>query len=463
MQITFYGGAKKVTGSNYLFEAGGLRIIVDVGMFQGTKFNEELNYDKFPFDASSIDYVFITHSHVDHMGRLPKMYREGFRGPIHATKPCLGIIEVALPDTLGHITREAADEGVPPIWTNEDMDKTFSLFKGLEYRESVQLNENVSAELYNASHILGSSIVVFTVREPSAGSGQGTVTRRVAFSGDMGNPPSILLHDIDYPENLDYTTIEAAYGSRFHEARSARREILLDIIRRSHKLGGVLMVPSFAVERTQEFLLEIDALFEAGELPDMKVYLDSPLAINITNMYSQFSSYFNDRAKKLLADSGGLFQFPWLRITPTTEESKKINDTPNPKMIIAGSGMSMGGRILHHEKRYLPDPNSTILFIGYQVMNSLGRRIRDTILPIRIHKKEVELNAHRYSIGAYSAHADQDGLVEYCKRSAVGGKLKKVFVVQGEEEGVTALSGRITKDLGIDAVVPEAGQVVELQ
>jgi metallo-beta-lactamase family protein len=223
------------------------------------------------------------------------------------------------------------------------------------------------------------------------------------------------------------------------------------------------MIPSFAVERTQELLLEMDHLFEQGKLPKVPVFVDSPLAINITNMYSQFSQYFNESAKDILSDNMGLFQFPWLTFTPTVAESKGINSLHGARVIIAGAGMSQGGRIVHHEQRYLPHPNNAILFIGYQVANSPGRRIRDKLPVVKIMGQEVPVKARVSSIGAYSAHADQDGLVQYCRKAGEGGKLKQVFVVQGEEEGTTALSERIKKDLKVDAIVPERDQVVDLK
>ena len=303
----------------------------------------------------------------------------------------------------------------------------------------------------DSGHVLGSTIWEFIIND----AGQ---TKRIAFPGDIGNPPSLLLHDIDYVHNLDYTLVESAYGDRIHEAREQRRTMLLDALQTTHTRGGVLMIPSFAVERTQELLLEMDTLFEAGKLPKMPVFVDSPLAIKITEVYGRFSNLFNDEAQKILRDNRGLFQFPWLSFTPSVMESKHINDVPNPKVIIAGSGMSQGGRILHHELRYLSDPRSMILFVGYQVQGSLGRRIKDGEKTVTIFGTHVPVKCHVSNIGAYSAHADQNGLIEYIRQCAVGGKLKECFVVQGEETAAQTLADRAATDLGVHAVVPRPGE-----
>lgn len=451
MRLTFYGGAAHVTGANYLLEAGGLKILVDCGMIQGSRYNDEMNYQPLPYDAASVDYLFVTHSHVDHIGRIPKLYREGFRGVIYASEATAAITAVALPDTLDRIVSDAREFGQPPLWDKHDLEEALALFRGVPYREPITLNGNVTVTPHDSGHVLGSTIWEFAVTE------EGT-TKRIAFPGDIGNPPSLLLHDIDYVHDLDYTLVESAYGDRKHEARSERQTMLLNALETTYNRGGVLMIPSFAVERTQELLLEMDTLFEAGKLPHMPVFVDSPLAIKITEVYGRYSRLFNDAAQKILKDNRGLFRFPWLTFTPTVQESKHLNDVPPPKIIIAGSGMSQGGRILHHELRYLPDPKSTILFIGYQVQGSLGRRIKDGEKSVTIFGTHVPVRCHVENIGAYSAHADQDGLIEYIRQSAVGGKLKECFVVQGEETAAQTLADRAATDLGVHAVVPRPGE-----
>jgi metallo-beta-lactamase family protein len=288
------------------------------------------------------------------------------------------------------------------------------------------------------------------------------VVEEASDSGDTGNPPSLLLQPIDYPRGVDYTLVESAYGSRLHEKREMRREMLLDAIVQTHARGGVLMIPSFAVERTQEILLEMDTFFEEGKLPKMPVFVDSPLAIKITEVYGRFSHYFNEQAKEILRDNRGIFNFPWLTFTSSVPESKRINDVAAPKVILAGSGMCQGGRIQHHLMRYLPDSRNTVLFIGYQVQGSLGRRIMDGEKEVRIFGQRVPVRAHVQTIGAYSAHADQDGLVEYIKQANQHNSLKKCFVVQGEREAAQALAKRAHDELGVDAVVPELGQSFEL-
>ncbi len=451
MKLTFYGGATHVTGANYLLETGGLRILVDCGMIQGTRYNDEMNYEAFGYDPKTIDYLFITHSHVDHMGRVPKLYREGFRGVIYASEPTAGIIAAALPDTLHRVVSDAQDRNIQPLYGEDDMTGALALFRGVPYLQNLKLNDAVSVIGHNTGHVLGSTNWVFEAEG-----------KRIAFSGDMGNPPSLLLNDIDYVHDVDYTLVESAYGNRIHEERQERRQLLLDVITETHRRGGTLMIPSFAVERTQELLLEFDTFFEDGTLPKMPVFVDSPLAIVITKEYGKYSRYFNESAREILKDNRGLFQFPWLTFTPTVPESKHINDVPAPKIIIAGSGMSQGGRILHHERRYLSEPHSTILFIGYQVQGSLGRRIKDGEKMVHVLGDSVPVRCRVESIGAYSAHADQNGLMEYIKQAAEGGKLKKCFVVQGEEDAAQALADRAHTELGIDTVVPHLGESVEL-
>lgn len=455
MQLSFFGGTRSVTGANYLLEAAGKKVLIDCGLFQGTRFSEELNYQPFAYNPESIDIVCITHSHADHIGRLPKLYRDGFRGKIFATEPTAEIIKVALPDTLDKISQEARQGGHPVLYTPEDVDHVGGLFDPVQYGKPVHLNENLDIIFHDASHILGSAIVEFLVREDGH-------EKRIIFSGDLGNPPTVLLNPIDYVADADYALIEAAYGDRIHEDRTERRTKLLNAILETVKRRGVLMIPSFAIERTQELLLELDQLFENGELPHIPIFVDSPLATKITKVYGRFSSYFNPAAVKILKDNKGIFEFPWLQFTGSVQDSKQINNVPSPKIIIAGSGMSQGGRILHHEARYLSDPASTILFVGYQVEGSLGRRILDEAKEVSIFGELIPVRCHVKAIGAYSAHADQNGLVEYVRRANQGRGLKHVFVVQGEGASSDALAQRIRKDLGVDVVVPIFGQVVSL-
>jgi len=455
MKLHFYGGAKSVTGANYLLEVGGLRILVDCGLFQGSYYNEDFNYEKFEYDAATVDFVFITHSHADHMGRLPRLYKDGFRGKVIVTEPTQGILEVAIYDTLDKIVIDAEDMGRPPLYTKREVDRILPFIEGVPYQRAIKLNETVTATLHNASHVLGSAMIEIVAKENGE-------DKRIVFTGDLGNPPTPLLQPIDYIENADYVVIESAYGNRFHEDREVRRDILQSVIKETMDRQGILMIPSFAIERTQELLLELDVLFEAGKLPKVPVFVDSPLAINITKVYGQFSRYFNPGAISILKDNQGLFNFPWLTFTPNVQESKHINEVPAPKIIIAGSGMSQGGRILHHEARYLSGPDNTILFIGYQVKGSLGRRIMDGESQVTIFGKKISVHCHVRSIGAYSAHADQNGLLKFVSHAKQGGRLKKVFTVQGEEDSATDLAKKIIEDFSIEAHAPGFGEVFDL-
>jgi len=451
MKLTFYGGAKSVTGANYLLEEGCLRIIVDCGLYQGSKYATELNYEKFPYDPGTVNFVFLSHSHTDHIGRLPKLYKEGFRGQIIASKPTLDLAKKALPDNYDLMKSEAERDGLPLLYELQDIEKTWSLAKGWDYEKKIELGNNVSAVLHDAGHILGSTII-----EINFGN------QKIYFTGDLGNPPTPLLNPPYFPEDADFIVTESAYGSRIHEDRAYRKEILQDIIVGTINRGGVLMIPSFAMERTQELLYELNDMVEHKKIPRVPVFVDSPLAINLTEVYKKYPDYFNKQTRYIIDSGDDIFHFLGLSFTRTSEESKKINDIPAPKIIIAGSGMSIGGRILHHERRYLSDPKSSILFVGYQVEGSLGRRILDGEKEVSIFGEKIRVNCRVKAIGGYSAHADQKMLMRWIGTANTQSKLKKVFIVQGEENSAQALADKIREDLGIEAIAPASGNSFEL-
>ncbi|MEK7138703.1 MAG: MBL fold metallo-hydrolase [Patescibacteria group bacterium] len=458
MKLTFYGGARSVTGANYLLETGGTKILVDCGMFQGSKYSEDLNYEKFPYDPSEIDFVFVTHSHTDHSGRLPKLHKEGFRGKLIATDPALDLIKKALPDNLNLIKQESEQAGHEPLFSIEDLEGVLGLASGVNYGEEINLGDDLKAVLHDAGHILGSSIIELEWSDHS----KSGLTTKIYFSGDLGNPPTPLLPEPYFPKDADYAVIESAYGSRTHEDKAERKQILANLVKETVTKGGTLMIPSFAMERTQELLYELNDLIENNKVSRVPIFVDSPLATNLTEVYRKYPDYFNKKAMYLIDSGDDIFNFPGLQFTRTTDESKKINDVRGPKVIIAGSGMSNGGRILHHEKRYLPDPNSAILFVGYQVKGSLGRQILDGEKEVKIFGEKIPVNCKVEAVGGYSAHADQNMLLKWVTSAAEGGKLKKVFVVQGEEDSSLALARKIERTLKIDAIVPRQGESFSL-
>ena len=454
MKLTFYGGARSVTGANYLLEHSGLKMLVDCGLNQGSKYAEDLNYQPFKYDPAEIKYVFITHSHIDHIGRLPKLYKDGFRGKIYTTTASRDLMAVALPDNMRQITVEAKEMGHEPLFKQEDLDGLMSLVEGVNYGETGEL-DGVSFVFHDAGHILGSAIVEIR-----------WLDKKIYFSGDLGNPPTPLLPVTEKVTDADYIVVESAYGDRVHEGREERRSRLISIIESTVQRGGVLMVPSFAVERTQELLYELNNLFNEKKIPHVPVFVDSPLAIKMTSVYKKHPEYFNKETAYLIKSGDDIFNFPGLQMTATTEESKKINDVPSPKIIIAGSGMSQGGRILHHEIRYLSDPASTILFVGYQVDGSLGRKIQRGDREVHIMGQTIQVACNIENLSAYSAHADQPMLINWVGAStsdgAGAGKLKKVFVVQGEEESSKTLANLIREKYGVEAVAPIEGQEFDL-
>ncbi len=460
MKIIFYGAARSVTGSNYLLEHEGIKMLVDCGLNQGTRYAEELNYRQFKYDPKEIKYVFITHSHIDHIGRLPKLYKDGFRGKVFATTATRDLMAVALPDNLKKIIEEAKEMGHEALFSQEDLDGLMSLVEGVFYDQPFELN-GMTVIFHDAGHILGSSIVEIQWRNQTA-----SENKKIYFSGDLGNPPTPLLRPTEQVKDADYIVVESAYGDRVHEGREERRSKLISIIQDTIKRGGVLMIPSFAVERTQELLYELNGLFNKEKIPRVPVFVDSPLANKMTAVYQKHFEYFNKETEYLINSGDDVFNFPVLKLTSTVEESKEINNVPPPKIIIAGSGMSQGGRILHHEIRYLSDPNSTILFVGYQVDGSLGRRIQRGEKMVNIMGQSVEVACRIENLSSYSAHADQPGLLKWVGGATIegggAGNLKKVFVVQGEDESARTLANLVREKYRIEAVAPIEDEVFEL-
>ncbi len=453
-KLYFFGGSKTVDGACYLVECGAEKILIDCGLHQSSEASP-LNYQSFPFNPAEISAVVITHAHIDHTGRLPKLFKDGFRGKIYSTPPTRDFTDLLLVDAQHILTEDAEREKKDILYSLEDVQKTMMLWQVEEYHKEIQISKNFSFVFFNAGHILGSAIVMLKIK-PSP---QKEI--KVVFSGDLGNPLNMLLPESDVLTEGDYCLIESAYGDRLHESPERRKDMLEDAIEETVKRNGVVMIPAFAMERTQELMFELNELVVNQCIPQVPVFIDSPLAIRLTGVYEKYLSYLRLEAFKRIQAGESFFDFPGLDFTLTTEESKKINDVPAPKIIVAGAGSSQGGRILHHEKRYLPDPNSTWLAIGYQMGGSLGRRILDGEKIVRIHGEKIEVKAHIKQISAYSAHADQQMLLNWIRPMRFN--LKKTFVVQGEERASGILAQKIRDLCTIDAQVPDYRQVVELE
>lgn len=448
MKLSFFGGAQEVTGACYLMETDTTRVLIDCGLFQCPGFCAHRNEEKFPFDPASVNAVVITHGHMDHIGRIPRLVKDGFHGKIYSTNPTKEFAAIMLTDSLGILEKEAKNENRAILYTDADIERSLALWEGKPYYEAFQVGD-LKITLHNAGHILGSAIIEIVAGD-----------RKFAFTGDLGNFPTPLLDPLDVISDVQFLVIESAYGDRVHENAEQRKTKLERVIEETIAHGGTLMIPAFSLERTQELLYELNELVENNRIPRVPIFIDSPLAIKATAIYRGYSKHFNKEAETLIASGDDLFRFPGLELTERTEESKAINDISGPKVIIAGAGMMQGGRILHHAKRYLPDPKSTLLLISYQAAGSIGRRIFDGAKEVTIHGEHVPVRAMVKAIGGYSAHADSDGLFDFVSHTA--GTLKRVFIVQGEPKAALFLAQRIRDNLGVDAIAPKHGESFEL-
>ena len=475
MKITFLGAAKTVTGSNFLVEAAGKKILIDCGMYQGKATEELENSDPFLYNPADIDYMLLTHAHIDHSGRIPKLYNEGFKGPIYATKATVDLCNIMLPDS-GHIQeteiewqnkkrKRLGKAPLPPLYTAEDAINCMEIFSPVEYDEIVQLDENISARFNDAGHMLGSAIIELWVTE------NGKITKTV-FSGDIGNNDLPLLDSPTMIDHADYVVMESTYGNRLHIRNDEKANLFLKIVSETLDYNGTVVIPSFAVGRTQEILYEINKLKEERgrndeefarqyqTLMNARVYVDSPLAISATEIFKMNTNLFDEEIQKEIVSGDNPLEFPGLHFTQTVEESRALNESKEPCIIISASGMCDVGRIKHHLKHNLWNPNSTILFVGYQAPGTLGRQIVDGAKSVRIFGEEIAVNARVEYIEGYSGHADQEWLLNFIY--SFHNKPKHIFLVHGEPESQEVLKGKILETTGIPVTTPNFGESYEL-
>ncbi|MDO8499459.1 MAG: MBL fold metallo-hydrolase [bacterium] len=466
MKLSFFGAAGEVTGSSSLLEDGEHKILVDCGMFQGSHFNDEKNQDPLPYDATTITAVVVTHAHLDHVGRLPMVARGGYAGHFFATPATIELAKIVMEDAW-HIMKENHRKyGTPILYDMEDVAVVVQMFHAVDYGNTfvipafdrrslgeggsgIQGSGKTEASLtfHDAGHIFGSSFIEINVGG-----------KTIVFSGDVGNVNLPIVRDTDsLPPNVDVLICESTYGNRVHESAHGHREIFEKVLLESVRAGGVIMIPAFSLERTQELLYDMHEMIEIKKtMPRVPIFLDSPMAIHAIPTYKKYTQYYDVEATKLLREGRDFFEFPGLTLTETRDQSKQINSVPGTKIIIAGSGMMTGGRIQHHAMRYLPDKNSTLLIVGYQARGTVGRQILEGASEVNIFGERIPVRCQVRPIGALSAHADQIKLANWAKSS--GHFPKKIFLNHGEPDAAGALAEKL-RAMGADAAVAVVGTV----
>ena len=453
LKLSFYGGAGKVTGSNFLISSAKAKVLVDCGVEQGADVSTTDMYAAFPYDVKSIGALVVTHAHLDHVGRIPKLVRDGFRGKIFMTPATRDLTELILHDSAGILAMDAERRGTAPLYEAKDVDTALALFETVEYHVEKEVAPGLSVYLRNTGHILGSCSVRIKDEDGTS----------VALTGDIGNSPSPLLPDWEAIPDADALVMESVYGDRPHPERAQRVEDLRDSLKRAIATGGTILIPAFSLERTQLMLYELSNFFEAGDLPKIPVFLDSPLAIHVTEIYEKWgATYFKPEAGDEMKREGSIFDFPFLKKTLSKGESAKIGEVPGPKIIIAGAGMSHGGRIGGWETRYLPDPKTTLFIVGYQAPGSPGRRLVEGASRVRLNGQEVPVRAKIESMHGWSAHADRDELVQFAEAALAEKRPKAIFTAIGEPAAERFLAQRIHDYLSARAIVPEFGETWEI-
>lgn len=458
MKITFCGAAETVTGSCHLVEVEGLRLLLDCGLFQGGREREDLNRDPFPFDPEEIDAVLLSHAHLDHAGRLPLLVRRGFSGKILCTAPTAEIAKLMLADSAHLQTEDAArrarkarrrgETAEPALYDMADVLRCTDYFRPVSgYGEPVRLNERVSCIFHDAGHILGSAAIELR-----------TSNGNLLFSGDLGNRHQPIVRDPSPPPRADVLLVESTYGDRTHRSMEDTVTEFREAIETVIPSDGNLLIPTFALERAQEVLYELFLLWKDGELPRCRIFLDSPLAISTTRVFARHPDYFDTEGRAVFSSTPNPFDFTPLRYSQTTDESKEINKKSRGNIIIAGSGMCTGGRILHHLRHNLWHERSGILFVGYQAVGTLGRRIVDGAETVRVFGEEIAVAARVWTTNGFSSHADQPILLDWIRRASPN----RLVLVHGEDEVLDVFAERIRHDLSLESHVAKLGETIEV-
>ncbi len=471
MKIRFLGAVKGVTGSSHLIQACGKNIMLDCGMFQGK--DEELNTEELEINPSEIDYLLLSHSHIDHSGRIPLLVKKGFKGEIYCSKPTYDLCEIMLIDSA-HIQETEAEwkntkakrsgkKLVEPLYTQQDAMESLQYFKPVLYDQIINIDENITVKFNDAGHILGSSIIEIWIKDIED-------TIKLVYSGDLGMQEKPLLKDPAVIDKADYLIMEATYGDRIHENIEQRTEELINIILKTTKRGGSVIIPSFAVGRTQELIYELNKYYDShldeigtkeNELKKIPVYIDSPLAIKATEVFKRNSHAFDDEAKNYIMNGDNPLDFENLHFIQSADDSKRLNFSTEPKIIISASGMCEAGRIRHHLKHNLWRKEASIVFVGYQAEGTLGRRLLDGEKVVKLFGDDIKVNAEIYNVEGFSGHADKIALLNWIE--SFKEKPDKIFIVHGESESKESFAKEVKNKFNIDSIVPEYNVIYDIK
>ncbi len=466
MQLQFWGAARTVTGSMHLLKVNGKNILLDCGLFQGRRAESYERNLNFPFPPDEIDALVLSHAHIDHSGNLPNLVKQGFRGPILCTSATRDLCAAMLMDSarlqeqdVAYVNKKGERRGEPPVeplYTEADAAACLGHFVSTSYWRSQEIAPGVRLTFLDAGHMLGSAIVALDITE-------GGATRKLVFSGDVGRRGMAILRDPEFVDSADFLIVESTYGNRDHEPVEQARQKLRDLVTQTYRRGGKLLIPAFAVGRTQEVVYALHQLSDAHKIARLPIYVDSPLAIDVTQAYRLHPDCYDEETRRFMAadEHHSPFGFDHLTYVREAEASKQLNFLREPAVIIAASGMCEGGRILHHLKNNIDDPQTCILFVGFQAENTLGRRIRDGEKEVKIFGEPYQVQAQVEVIDGFSAHADCSGLREWAGHFDKD-RLQHIFLVHGELDAATALSQHLEADGRRQVAIPERGQAFDL-